>query len=149
MIKTHFSYPNSNLLLLLLLNRVCHLGFMFISSWSVYHDNEFYLLTTYCFTTFLPYPIFFFKDFIYPFMRDTQRERGRDTGRGRSRLHAGSPTWELILGLQDHTLGWRRCETAEPPRLPHIRGFLWKFIQQIFIEIRLWSKHKLEYIETK
>ena len=29
-------------------------------------------------------------------MRD--RERGRDTGRGRgkSRLHAGSPTWDLI-----------------------------------------------------
>ena len=25
------------------------------------------------------------------FMRDTQKERGRDTGRGRSRLHAGSP----------------------------------------------------------
>ena len=33
---------------------------------------------------------FFFKDFIYLFMRDTQG--GKDTGRGRSRLHAGSPT---------------------------------------------------------
>ena len=32
---------------------------------------------------------FFFKDFIYPSMRDT--ERGRDTGRGRSRLSVGSP----------------------------------------------------------
>ena len=30
-------------------------------------------------------------------MRDTQRERGRDIGRGRSRLHAGSLTWDLIL----------------------------------------------------
>ena len=28
--------------------------------------------------------------------------RGRDTGRGRSRLHAGSPTWDSIPGLQDH-----------------------------------------------
>ena len=28
--------------------------------------------------------IFFFKDFIYLLMRDTERERGRDTGRGRS-----------------------------------------------------------------
>ena len=37
------------------------------------------------------------------FMRNT--ERGRDTGRGRSRLHAGSPTWDLIPGLQDHALG--------------------------------------------
>ena len=48
-----------------------------------------------------------FLRFIYLFMRDThrERERGRDTGRGRSRLHAGSPTWDSISGLQDHTLG--------------------------------------------
>ena len=47
----------------------------------------------------------YLEDFIYLFMRDTHRERGRDTGRGISRLHAGSPTWNLILGLQDHDLG--------------------------------------------
>ena len=43
---------------------------------------------------------FFLKDFlfIYLFMRDTERERGRDTVRGRSRLHAGSPMWDSILG---------------------------------------------------
>ena len=41
-------------------------------------------------------------------MRDTHRERGRDTGRGRSRLHAGSPMWDLIPGLQDHALGRRQ-----------------------------------------
>ena len=41
--------------------------------------------------------------FIYLFMRDP--ERGRDTGRGRSRLHAGSPMWDLILGVQDQALG--------------------------------------------
>ena len=39
-------------------------------------------------------------------MRDT--ERVRDTGRGRSRLPAGSPMGDsmgdLIPGLQDHTL---------------------------------------------
>ena len=40
--------------------------------------------------------------FIYLCMRDT--ERGRDTGRGRSRLHAGSPMWDSIPGLQDHAL---------------------------------------------
>ena len=45
------------------------------------------------------------KDFIYLFMRDTHRERGRDTGRGRSRLHVGSPTRYSIPGLQDHALG--------------------------------------------
>ena len=37
--------------------------------------------------------------------RQTERERGRDTGRGRSRPHAGSPTWDSIPGLQDHALG--------------------------------------------
>ena len=51
--------------------------------------------------------ILFVKDFIYLFMRE--RERGRDTGRGRSRIHAGSPMWDLIPGLQDHTPGYRRC----------------------------------------
>ena len=47
------------------------------------------------------------KDFIYLFMRDTEkeRERGRHTGKGRSRLHAGSPMWYLIPGLQDQALG--------------------------------------------
>ena len=47
---------------------------------------------------------FIFKDFIYLFMRDTGRE-AETIGRGRSRLHAGSPTWDLIPGFQDHALG--------------------------------------------
>ena len=47
--------------------------------------------------------LYFFKDFIYVFMRGA--ERGRDTGRERSRLHAGSPTWDSIAGLQDHAPG--------------------------------------------
>ena len=46
---------------------------------------------------------YFFKDCIYLFMRDRERERLRDTGRGRSRLHAGSLMWDSILGLQDLT----------------------------------------------
>ena len=32
-------------------------------------------------------------------------ERGRDTGRERSRLHAGSPTWDSIMGLKDPAPG--------------------------------------------
>ena len=46
-------------------------------------------------------------------MRDTETERGRDTGRGRSRPHAGSLTWDLILGLQSQALGSRRRYTTE------------------------------------
>ena len=42
-------------------------------------------------------------------MIDRERERGRDTGGGRSRLHAGSPTWDLIPELQDHALGQRQA----------------------------------------
>ena len=38
--------------------------------------------------------ILFFEDFIYLFMRDT--ERGRDTVRGRSRLLVSSALWDLI-----------------------------------------------------
>ena len=38
-------------------------------------------------------------------MRDTESVRGRDTGRGRSRLHTGSLMQNSIPGLQDHTLG--------------------------------------------
>ena len=54
-----------------------------------------------------PLGIFFFLRF-YLFIHERHRERGRDTGRGRSRLHAGSLTWDSILGLQDHTLGCRQ-----------------------------------------
>ena len=52
--------------------------------------------------------ISFFKDFIYLFMRDTQREKVRDTGRGRSRLHARSPTRNSILGPRRHSLSQRQ-----------------------------------------
>ena len=58
----------------------------------------------------------YFKDFIYLFMRDT--ERGRDIDRGRSRLLAGSLMWDLISRL-DHALGEGRRSTAEPPRHPN------------------------------
>ena len=39
-------------------------------------------------------------------MRHTHR--GRDTGRGRSRLYAGSPMWDLILRPRDHALRVRQ-----------------------------------------
>ena len=46
----------------------------------------------------------FFKKIFYLFIHERHRERGRDIGRGRSRLHAGSPMWDLIPGPQDHNL---------------------------------------------
>ena len=64
---------------------------------------------------------FFFIRF-YLFIHERQRERGRDTGgRGRSRLHDGSPMQDPILGPQDDALDGRQAgqETAEPSRDPH------------------------------
>ena len=66
-------------------------------------------------------------------MRDTHRERGRDTGRGRSRLHAGSLLWDLITSLQDHALGWTWCKTDEPPMLPKH----WCFLMWISLKITM------------
>ena len=52
--------------------------------------------------------------FIYSWETDRQTDRqtdriGRDTGRGRSRLHAGSPMWDLIPEPQDHALSQRQA----------------------------------------
>ena len=41
-------------------------------------------------------------------MRNT-RERGRDTGRGSSRLHAGRPTRDSIPGPWGHALSQRQA----------------------------------------
>ena len=46
--------------------------------------------------------------------RQREREGGRHTGRGKSKLHAGSPMWDSILGLQDHSLGWRQTKPLSP-----------------------------------
>ena len=67
---------------------------------------------------------YFFKYCIYLFMRD--RERGRDTGRGRSRLHAGSPMGEWIPGLQDHALGQRQILNRWATQGSHIEYYLMK-----------------------
>ena len=48
---------------------------------------------------------FFF--FFFKILFTHESERGRDTGRERSRLLAGSPSWDSIPGLQDQALGCR------------------------------------------
>ena len=51
------------------------------------------------------YYFLFFKKTLFIYSWERQR---RDTGRGRSRLHTRSLTWDSILGLQDQALGRRR-----------------------------------------
>ena len=50
--------------------------------------------------------VFFLR--FYLFIHDRLRERSRDTGRGRSRLPAGSWMWDSIPEFQDHALGRRQ-----------------------------------------
>ena len=64
-----------------------------------------------------PHLFFFFLRFCL-FIHKRLRERGRDVGRGRSRLPAGTLMWDLIPGLQDRALSQGRRSTAEPPRCP-------------------------------
>ena len=51
-------------------------------------------------------------------MRDTEGERGRDTGRGRSRLHAGSLMWDS--NLDPRVTPWAKGSrsTLGPPGVP-------------------------------
>ena len=48
----------------------------------------------------------FFKTIL--FIYSWERERGREIGRGRSRLPSGSLMWDSISGLQDHALSQRQ-----------------------------------------
>ena len=60
-------------------------------------------------------------------------ERGRDTGRGRSRLHAGSLMWDSIPGLQDRALGQRqapnRCATQGSREIIFYSWFCFVFLK--------------------
>ena len=51
------------------------------------------------------------------------RERGRDPGRRRNRLHAGSPMWDSIPRPRITPWANGSCPTAEPPRRPYHEMF--------------------------
>ena len=55
--------------------------------------------------------------------KETERERGRDTGRGRSRLLAGSLMRDLILDPRITTWAQSRSPTTEPPRCSNVHLF--------------------------
>ena len=57
------------------------------------------------------------KDFIYLFMRDTERERQRHRQREKQ-APCREPTWDLIPGPRIMPWAEGRHQTAEPPRDP-------------------------------
>ena len=61
------------------------------------------------------------------FIHERHRERGRDIGRGRSRLPMRSPMQDFIPGPRDHDLSQRQHSTIEPPRCP----FSWCILKMV------------------
>ena len=68
----------------------------------------------------------------YLFIHERRRDTGRDTGRGRSRLHAGSPMQDSIPGLNPGTPG--SCpklkavaQSQSHPGIPRI----WRYLKEI------------------
>ena len=85
--------------------------------WSQYTSFFFFKILFYYYFLTIMFSLRFIYLFVCLFMREREAEkqekgeaeRGRDTGGGRSRLHARSPTWDSILGLQDRALGQRQA----------------------------------------
>ena len=67
---------------------------------------------------------FFFFKIIYLFVRDN-RERGRDTGRRRSRLPVGSQIWDSIPGPWDHNPSQRQTFSPWAIQASRISFFRW------------------------
>ena len=96
---------------------------------------------------------FFFLRFIYFFIHERHRERGRDIGRRVSRLLAGSPMWDSILNSGITPWAEGRCSTTEPPRCSGQRRILsrlhtqhgarWVSISQPWDHDLSWKKARL------
>ena len=62
-------------------------------------------------------------------MRDTERERGTDTGRGRSRPHAGSLMWDSIPGTPGSHPGPKAgAKPLSHPGIPNNKLSIWKLL---------------------
>ena len=58
------------------------------------------------------------------FIHEILRERGRDIGRGRSRLPTGSPTQYSIPGPRNHDLNWSQTLNHGATQAPQALNFL-------------------------
>ena len=80
--------------------------------------------------------IFYFKDFVYLFVR------GRDTGRGRSRLHAGSRTWDSSQIAASCPEPKADAEPLSHPGVPYHIFFI-----HSSVEGQLGSFHSLDIVD--
>ena len=83
--------------------------FSFTKGFEPHHGKKWYIFRMESFNSF-----FFFKDLS---IHERHREREGDTGGGRSRLHAGSPTQDSIPGPQDQKsikVLYMNLETSKP-----------------------------------
>ena len=58
------------------------------------------------------------------FILERHTERGRDIGRGKSKLPEGSPLWDSIPGPQDQDPSWRQtlnCWATQSPEIHHFK----------------------------
>ena len=69
--------------------------------------------------------LFFFLKRFYLFIHERHTERGRNIGKGESRLHAGSPMWDSIPGLRDHALNQRQTLNRWATEASQEIIFLW------------------------
>ena len=97
---------------------------LFYSLWMMWAMPISQLIPTHCPLTLQPLVemdswelLFFFLRF-YLFIHERHRERGRDIGRGRSRLPVGSPMWDSIPGPQDQDLSQRQTLNHRATRAP-------------------------------
>ena len=75
-------------------------------------------------------------------MRDTHRERGRDTDRGRSRLPAGNLMWDSIPGPCDHDLSRRQTLNHGATQVPQCLYFLYSVMMWLSCA-KAWVQAKL------
>ena len=66
-------------------------------------------------------PLFVF--YFYWFTHERHGERGRDIGRGRSRLLAGGPMWDFVPGPRITPWAEAKRSNTEPPRRPYMSSF--------------------------
>ena len=78
--------------------------------------------------------LFFFKILLI-YSWKTQKERGRDIGRGGSRLHAGGLMWDSIPYFRITLWVEGMGSTAEPPRCPSGIVLMWFWLDMLALQL--------------